>query len=356
MTAFTIDHQKIEETRDRSKSFELLELLSVETKPERLHQLVSTLSALDDPRLIPRLEALLLNPAIAGTVRTACGEILQAIQSAGDCSDETLRRWWDSADNVLRRHALLQMCQGQRDIVDAVLDDSEHPFYVDAIDTLAFGFSSASTTRRLTVALQDARPEVRSAAASTLLWDEPVGACPALLAVCRDADASVAESALETLVYYPTLATMETAHSLREHENADIRAAAASCFGALRSTVLLALSEPATEEHLRGWLRPVWELLSIEESDIEELRKPIEHGLVVGRSTKTYPWMRSPEAFDVRFGNLDTEWVEIEFELRNADWAAIPESRRGIWARTQCSPRTRGSTSPTHTPHTCTRR
>lgn len=205
-----VDYEEIRDARDRSKTFDLLERLR-RGDPSEQQKVVVTLCTLDDPRSVPELQSVLHDPRAAAGVRTACGLILRELRNVETPSDHMLRQWWTSGDEVLQRHALLQMSHAQRDIVDSALDDVNHPLHGAAVETLASGFSSPATVERLIAALRDARPEIRRAAARTLVWDEPLTACQPLIDASHDEHASVAINALDTLCYYPTLETIRVA-------------------------------------------------------------------------------------------------------------------------------------------------
>ncbi len=70
--------------------------------------------------------------------------------------------------------------------------------------------------------LSDAHPGVRAAAASALLWDEPIAAEPALLVAAADEDDDVACDALDTLRYYQSTTVFDTLLKVRA-ESASLR-------------------------------------------------------------------------------------------------------------------------------------
>lgn len=92
--------------------------------------------------------------------------------------------------------------------------------------------------------------------------------------------------------------------------------------------MLRALSDQATEGVLRAWMAPVWTVLDIAQSEIEEQREPLSSVATKTRRPQRYVWMRSPKMFAARFGVLDASWRTRESELFDADWSAVDPAQR----------------------------
>ncbi|MEM9072711.1 MAG: hypothetical protein AAGE52_29670 [Myxococcota bacterium] len=325
--------RELTESCDRSQTFALFERLCRERDPKVRGDLSHALACLDDARLLPDLTRCLSDTGVARATRVACARILRDMANGPSPTGGQLRAWWASGDEVLRTHALLQMTQRERDLVDAVLGDDSHPLLRDAMHTLMFDFSSQATTERLVRGLGHADARVREAAADALVWDEPVAACEALLKASGDSDAEVAIAALDTLCYYPTLGTIRAAARAKAHRDPRVQEAGKNCFLEVRNSFLLALVDPKTELHLRRWLAPVKDLLEIQDEEIEELREPDPAALRALRSPirKRFEWMASPASFAAHF-NAEGPWRERESELYQADWATVPESQRDAFS------------------------
>jgi hypothetical protein len=290
---------------------------------------------LDDPRMVPRLQALLLDVGAPHDVRMAASDVLLDLANAPDSSDAQVRAWWSSGDAPLQRHALLCATEGQQDIVASVLADDEHPRHGDAVAALAFDFPEPWATERLVSALGHPAAEVRRTAASTLLWNEPVRALEPLLRAARDADASVASAALDTLCYYRAArALLPVVHGLLAHPDVEVQSSASNCLDHLRDDVLSELREPKREPRLRAWLAPVWSELGLSDAAIEASREPTERVVSAAHSREPWnpPWLESPRALAVHVEALDLPEADRHAELVGANWDAVDEKRRAGFA------------------------
>jgi HEAT repeat protein len=311
----------------------LARLLSFEGDAAARVELEAKLIALDDPLVVAPLQTLLLDRAASEPTRTSASRILNALTNAPDCTDAQLRQWWREGDLVLQRHALGEMTLPQRDLVESVLERPEHPFYLDAVETLVHGFEGPWGAERLIAALAGARADVRAAAADALLWMEPVAALAGLVAATRDEASEVAERALDTLCYFQTRAAIAAAHAQLEHADADVQASARNCFERLRDDMLDELVEIKHEKHLRAWLGEVWPLLGIEPRDIAA-RRTTDLAPARAREEVLMPhWLTSLEALQIFLAELDVEEQERESILYNAPWDQVASSSRPLFAR-----------------------
>lgn len=174
---------------------------------------------------------------------------------------------------------------------------------------------------------------MRHAAAVVLKWDEPVCALEPLLRGAGDSDVLFAEDCLDTLCYYPTLATLQTAHALRDHRAPHVRNAARNCFQRIRYEMLSQLSDVRLEGHLRNWLSPVWHLLDIAQAEIDEQRAPLAK-VPRRRDRQWFAWLSTPELFADHIGSMESRWAYVRRELSVADWSRVDESQRDQFADT----------------------
>lgn len=310
----------------------LLDELLAATDRQALSSVADALVALDDPGSVKPLFDILCDQGAPTAVREAASRVLDRLQNAPDYSAQQLRAWWHAGDLVLQRHALGHANEPWRGIVEGILNDPSHPLRVDAVETLTSEFEADWATERLIAALGHPSSEARTAAAESLYWTERVRALPALVAAAHDPAPSVAIKALDTLRFYCSRQAISAAHALRTHADSETRDAAQRCWEDLRADVLGALCQRRTELYLRAFFAPVWSLLSIQPSDIEEIRAPSTRS--PAREEASLPeWLASPDTLRAFLLALDVERDERETLLYRVPWERVPEEQRGEIAR-----------------------
>ena len=317
---------------DRSSSLALIDELQRAESEGMAMAIIATLHELDDPRVVEPLQQLLANPEVPANVRRWAGHALREMDNAPPLGDGELRSRWEKGDEVIRGDALLHMQVEQRDIVEMVLDDPDHPQHVDAVAALTLGFSYPWAVERLIAALSHPKPDVRIAASEALLWTEAVRAEDALHAAARDEVSEVAVAALNTLTLYPTQRTLELAARLRVRSSGVVRDAAEACFRKVRNEACYALVRAKTEgfKRLRSWLQPIWSLLEVTEEELQELRTDLAITADVAASTapRRIPWSGTVEEFTGRIRELDRSWAPLITELKTTDWGTVPKALR----------------------------
>jgi HEAT repeat protein len=200
---------RIRVTLDRSRTPELLEfLLNEETDAETATTVERVIRCLEDVRVVPTLLRLIEALDAPSVLRErALSVLIDASVYVADL--HTRRRWYAGGDVVQIELALA--CSDRRDAANivAVLESPNHPLRIAATVALAFGFEEPEWQQRKIALLSDADPAVRAAAASALLWNEPITAEPALLRAVSDSDDDVACDALDTLRYYQSTAVFD---------------------------------------------------------------------------------------------------------------------------------------------------
>src|SRR5262245_22565605 len=268
-----IPYDQITETADRRWTFRLLDRLVAHDLSEgELDDLVGALQAVSDPRSFGPLEAVLCNTERPALIRNAAGSVLRGLHHVAlDFPADKLRRWWLEGDTVLRRISLLFM-DGIRcpDIVVKVAADPMHPLQTDALDRMDFWFDLPRHEAIKIAGLSHPDPKVRAAAAYVLLWDEPVAAEGPLIEATRDRVPEGAAEAANTLAYYPSLRVVSRLHELLHHASGKVREEAEESFHSIRYELLNRLcgKDWMVAEHVRRWLRPVWDILAFTEEEL----------------------------------------------------------------------------------------
>jgi HEAT repeat protein len=273
-----IPYDEITQTADRRWTYRLLERLDyADLSNDELEELVSALQAVSDPRSIVSLERMLCDTDRPIRIREAAGDVLRNMHDLVlDVSEELLRRWWHSDDDVLRRHALL--CMDKVDCPDIVLQvacDPAHQLHVEALGRMQFYFEEPEHEKVKIAGLSHPDARVRAAAATVLLWDEPLCAEAPLIQATRDPVPEVALEAAYTLQYYPSLRVIRCLYDLRNHLDETVHGQAQISLDEIRDAVRLIFRyrNRLVASHIRRWLGPVWDLLSFSEEELRPAEK-----------------------------------------------------------------------------------
>lgn len=263
-----IPHDEICEHGDRSWTMRLLEALKDPKLAEKERdEVVSSLEAIDDPRSIEPLTTLLTDTLIAPEIREAAGSVLIGLGRLPD--RDTLVQWWHQGDEVLRHTALSGFDVENAEIVFPIASDPDHPYYLDAISTLGFGFEMPEYQELNIKALSHHNPQVRKTAATNLLWSEPVKAEGPLIEATHDSDTDVAVEACYALAWYPTQRTLRHLKEIAEtHTDEVVRDQAQLSFENVRHDLIFRLE--CEYEYMRQWLEPVWDILEYRETGPSE--------------------------------------------------------------------------------------
>jgi hypothetical protein len=326
--ASMIPYDDITATGDRRWTFRLLDRLSApDVSNGEREDLVRAFQALSDPRSFATLEGILTDKARPAGTREAAGSALRGLHHVAlDVPAGKLRRWWLEGDALLRRHALLSMngfsCP---DIVVQVAADPTHLLQAEALDCMEWWFDLPRHEAITIAGLSHPDPKVRTTAASVLLWDEPVAAEEPLIRATSDPVPEVAAEAAKTLEYYPTLQVIRRLHDLLGHADAKVREEARDSLASIRSDVLIPLGgkDRRMADHIRRWLRPVWNLLAFTD---EELR-PDENKEKPPRSAESKGALPLAELLAM-LADPDVSPLVLGDRLRSNDWSLYGEEQR----------------------------
>ena len=147
-------------------------LVHTSISSEERDDVVTSLAYVDDPRLNHRLRDLVFDENAPNQVRLAAYEVVD--RSSDYFSDAEQRAIWDLQHSGLAGRVLGSI--RDEDIVLPIATDTAHPLHARAIDALAFGFEAHQDLAITALSHRD--PEVRRAAVTTVLWEEPIGAVP----------------------------------------------------------------------------------------------------------------------------------------------------------------------------------
>lgn len=321
-----IPHQAIRDAEDRTWTGRLLDRMADPALGEaERREVAMSLERLADPRAEAALGAILADAARAEGAREDAGLILRA---TGAVDRGAIRAMLREGDAVLRRHAVLAMDHGEADLVLPIAADPRHPLHREAIEAMEFGFEAGAHQALKIAALGHADADVRRTAAEVLLWDEPVAAERALLDALADEDDAVAAAAADTLRCYRSRRCLTRLAEAREREGTPGDLASDS-FEEVRVAYGDALqrADGAERAALLRWMRPVWDLLSLDDEDIAP--ESGERGVAVSPQRDAI----SAEVLRAAVGDPDGGWAEKRRLLQRADPQSIAAGSRAELGR-----------------------
>jgi HEAT repeat protein len=334
------DFDSIRERGDRAHSLELLKALrDPSLDSDVAHQVVRTLVELDDPRCLVTLRAIAEDTSVEVAVRTRAVSVL--CESLAHPTGDDLRRWWTSGEDLLRSAALPLMDRSEADVLEAVFDDPTSVWLPEALHAIAFGFQEPIWQQRKITCLSHHDPKVRTAAARSVFWDEPLLAEAPLLALLADDDPQVAAHAAGSLAYYPSrevaLALAATGYPdvLRNSQSPD------PSDGVLDSFRWVLTEETEVAAQMRDWMGPVAALpgLALEAAAVgsglgAQQSVVAEAGTRLGlRNDDAITWS---ETLLDRVNNPDEPLQPLLADLRLLDAESIPAAQRMRVVATMC--------------------
>jgi hypothetical protein len=269
--------EEICESEDRSWSTQLVEEIATGNL-EELEEIVETLSALDDPRVVPILSSHLINLDKSDAVRQAASDALSGCTTWESAADRSA--WWSSGYPILMRHAIRMAEREEKELVLLVARDPEHPFYVDAIKKLEF-WEEPHFQELIISALHHKEAKVREVAAKALLWEQPVAAEGSLIKLASDPSDDVAGAALDTLCYCASKEILLALDDLRLNGREPIRDWYESTFQWVLKEFRYEVEKTVTDgdvsqTYFVKWVAPVRHLLvinEVEETEVSETKK-----------------------------------------------------------------------------------
>ncbi len=268
-----MDYEQIRESEDRSWSLKLIDKFKSCNDESELNEIARTLQALDDYRAEKPIQEILEDCNNSPFLRSLASDILSACVTS---DTESLRKcWWESGDEILMRHAIRVSTRREKELLSKIAADPEHKFYIDAIESMAFGYEEPCFQELKIRAMSHSDPAVRKAAAETLLWDQPVAAEPGLLVLADDEEDEVAEEALNALCYYSSQAVLRRLSQLKATGRKPLREMQENAFAELRqdfesSIGHLRANNPEAFREFRNWLAPVEDLFDWNEIEKHE--------------------------------------------------------------------------------------
>ncbi len=265
-----IPHNEICIDGDRSWTMRLLEALKDPgISEEERDEAVGALQVVDDPRCIEPLTNLLEDTSLAVKIREAAGAVLWWMGRLPD--NDTLVRWWNLGDEILRHRAFWGFDYENSDIVVPIASDPDHPYHLDAIEAMRFDFEMPEHQELKIKALSHHNPRVRKAAAINLLWSEPVKAEGPLIEATHDSDTDVAVEACYALAWYPTRQALRHLKEIATtHPDEAVRDQAQLSFENVRDDLNSSLEHSDCKDYIRQWLEPVWDILEYQETGPSE--------------------------------------------------------------------------------------
>lgn len=329
---FLIPHEQICDTEDRSWTLALVdELRSASASDAERDEAVGTLACLEDYRSLSPLTAMLEDRDLPESVRGAASQVLLGFDDS--TTGERRRSWWEGGDSVEMEHALRLMERSEADVIVAVAGDDRHPLQRVALLEMAFDFDEVKHQAVKIRALAHPGADVRDAAASVLMWDEPVAAEEPLVSAASDPSRDVAASAVSTLQYYPSRRVLRVLADLAKTADEQVRAEAVKSFdeNVNRFEYLATYGDPEQVTRLREWMEPVADLVGWPD-DVEDRE-------AYSPSGEPSRIAMSESELLALLADRDGEWRPKKETLRQVAWERYAAGDgRGCVRRSPCIP------------------
>lgn len=329
MTLAASEHKSIRLSEDRSWTLPLLQMFLKSSAEDNVEEIVKTLTVLDDYRILAPLTKVMEDLGAPEYLRAGASEILSGCTTSENAT--TRRIWWNSQDPILMRHAVLVAERTETDIIEEIVKDPQHEFYIDAIEIISHWFEEPRFQQYKIVALSDLRADVRRSAAWAIYWDQPIAAENELLRLAREDDDDVAEEALSDLAYYASQNNLAVLHELMRNGPEARRERYAEIFKSVRDDFLytmrrLRAENSAAAEYFKTWLEPVWKTLAFTDGELlpEQNENDRAHNMKPERSQPTV------EHIVQHFDNANGLWVERWEYARSIDWTRYLDEQRLI--------------------------
>ncbi len=247
-----MNHEHVRDVLDRTATRPLVQrLLSEEPDADEREDIERTLIALDDVRAVLPLQGAGENTSLSPILRVSA---LNVITSMLGATVLPIREWWSSGDPALRFAAASVLPHREfADLVRPVLADPGHPMLARVLGSMDIGFEEGDWQDLKIRSLSHSDPFVRSAAATALLWDEPLAAHDRLVEATRDIDIDVAIEAVSTLMYYPTSTVVGALRCVSESPNEFLAASATVALERVLADIVEAVDAAPGSRYLGRW-------------------------------------------------------------------------------------------------------
>lgn len=318
-------HEDIRREGDRTWTNKLLEALGVNDSEKELENISETIEVLDDFRAEgPLLEIMERSDLILR--RSAASSALVGMNAA--VTGDSIRKWWESGDEVLRRHALLSCRQSEADIIIPVASNPLHGLYGAAIAGMEFGFEKPMYQNLMIRALDHASSEVRRDAARGLLWCQPLSAQGDLLRLSTGNSTGAAFSAIETLAWYESQEVLRFANEQSRNGIESRREAFANCFYWLAKEFENELSrlEGSERQFMTDWMAPIANLLK-PNSEITNVDTSGCNSKGAAKHVKRMISVREALAIFTKVKGAEPRWYP---DVLQVDWVSFKNDDRKV--------------------------
>jgi len=311
-------HERIRQTQDRTYTLRMLQtVLSSDPSNNEWALALDTLRWLEDYRTIEPLRSYLENRGVPEYARCEVARTLASFDLTTTSAER--RQWWDSDDVPLREYSLRLMESPEGDIVASVAGQDADPLQAIAVDALGLGFEQPEYQALKVRCLASDRDDVRVAAVSSVIWDEPLSAEPALQDLLGCGNSEVERLAADTLQYYPSLATLSLLRNrIGRISSQSVERQLAASIDFIEATVRAELERctPAAQQRLAVWAEAIGFVPTTTDGP-EPTAGPARHRPLVSLDVLD-------KALDTTVGSLHEKCATI----RSIDWSAVAANSR----------------------------
>ncbi|MFN8575857.1 MAG: HEAT repeat domain-containing protein [Candidatus Sericytochromatia bacterium] len=320
-----LPYKEIIEKQDRSFTGNLLNLLISENiSDEEFNNVIKALNTLEDPRSWNTLKEIALNKNNSNKIRESAIQILS--NSLYSMEREEVLFLWGSNDLLTKKLALHFMDKNDEELILNIIDDKDHKLNKEAMEVFFNSFQFREGNHELAFKLINHEdPDIRELAVNFFYWEETAEGLPFLIKASYDSNINVVIKACEALEYYPSIESLKRLAILKSSNNQDISETADQSYEVIREQFLSYLKDKniIISNHIKNWLKPVWELISYSEEELyenEEFNKTEKKKNILPEIDKEtiYKYLSVPDTSPLKINNL----------FFQHDWDSIPEKER----------------------------
>lgn len=308
--------------KDRSFTPKLLKLLvSKNISEEEIDNIAQALDVLEDPRSWNVLKQIVLDNSNSDLLREKSINILSG--SLYSMEREEVLFLWSSNDLLVKKLALNFMDKNDEELILSVINDENHDLNMEAIEVFFNSFQLREGNKKIAFKLSNHQnPYIRELVADFFYWEETADGLYFLIEATYDSNIDVVLRAYDALSYYPSIVSLKRLLEIELSNDIDVSESRTEGAQWIRQQILSALKDKniIIANHIKNWVKPIWELLSYSEEELSEDEEIIKSEY----KKNVLPDVNKKDIYKY-LTNPDTSLLEIHNIFNHYNWNSLPE-------------------------------